>query len=493
MKKFRDFTLTDSTKKTFTTKQTSVLCTISGGQDSILTFFLFLHFQPKESLNFLYCHHFWQLKNFFSARLLFQLSYLVKVSYTLTLPQNFYSTENESRDWRRKNFYRVSQLEHLFTSLTGHTETDTLEKNLNNLFRGTSPGGVSPQSFLISQNKVNLFFSSIILNRCFFRLKTIKNFYHDVRKKKDSISVTTASYNFIDQDSSKSKKAKNFKFFKRKDNFFNNFRLSAGERERGDFKISLGNPSTRKTVFLWNKLLKSTDKKNKNTSLISRIKKKPYVSQLKSTTSFSFCFSNRFSNFQIMLEKPLKKTTRFTVSKLVSFYKFPNLIDVTNFSSSFSRNKIRHQLIPFLRSLFHPKVEYLVTHFFQMLNEESIESGKELQELYFIFQVVNSKSRKKLVFFITHASPLSAVGIRMFFMPSVPEIILKQSTELSDPYSRVVSVWSHKLMKENIYLIKGSLFVVSEAQASSLSQKLFYDYKNLTLNYSQNLKLQNYF
>lgn len=142
---------------TIVKNQMSFLCTLSGGQDSILTFFLLLHNYKKDDLQIVYCHHFWQIKNFFSTRFVFQLSCLMKVPYTLILPQTFFLTENESRTWRKKNFCRVSQREHFLTSLTGHTETDILEKYLHNLFRGMSPAGLSDFTFLKSKNKVFFF------------------------------------------------------------------------------------------------------------------------------------------------------------------------------------------------------------------------------------------------------------------------------------------------------------------------------------------------
>jgi tRNA(Ile)-lysidine synthase TilS/MesJ len=189
MKKFRDYSLItvgrnlgrlqpcnkknkffcfSSQTKELLNKQTSFLCTLSGGQDSILAFFLFLHNKKKENLNILYCQHLWQLKNFFAVKFLFQLSFLNNIPYILILPQNLVLTENESRDWRQKNFYRISKIEYIQTSLTGHTQTDILEKNLNNLLRGTSPAGLSGLNFLNFQRKTPLLFSSTNLNLCFF-------------------------------------------------------------------------------------------------------------------------------------------------------------------------------------------------------------------------------------------------------------------------------------------------------------------------------------
>src|SRR5690242_20498765 len=76
MKKFLNFLSINLTnlnfinkdKITLSKKNVSFLATISGGQDSILTFFLLLHIYKKDYVWVLYCQHFWQLKNFFSAK-----------------------------------------------------------------------------------------------------------------------------------------------------------------------------------------------------------------------------------------------------------------------------------------------------------------------------------------------------------------------------------------------------------------------------------------
>lgn len=80
------------------------------------------------------------------------------------------------------------------------------------------------------------------------------------------------------------------------------------------------------------------------------------------------------------LQRPLNKTTRFSVSKLVKLYNFPLIIDVTNFSSRFSRNKIRHQLIPFVRSLVHSNVDFLLINFFKMIAEEHKDEKRTLSK-----------------------------------------------------------------------------------------------------------------
>lgn len=457
MKKFRHLTLHDFSKKRMTAKQISFLCTISGGQDSILTFFLLVQTKKKKTLHNLYCHHFWQLKNFFSARFIFQLTYLFKVSYTLILPQTSILTENESRDWRKKNFCRVSQIARISTSLLGHTETDTLEKNLNNLLRGTSPAGLSYSSFLNSQNRASIFFSSITLTSkkhgfprkgcqrlLFFsrRYPLTKNSFcqwdnlkikkldfeksnkievnrlKQKRQKKKLTPILTKSS--LKSSRSHYNQRKKFEFYKQQNIFFNQFSAELPVQ-----KNSLCNRVNAQTM---------SQKRSFGT------KKNTFINQteLCSTKSYSFSVSNNYSNMRVNVIKPLQKTTRCTVSKVINLYNLPNFIDVTNFSCMFSRNKIRHQLLPFMRSLVHVKIESLVTNFFKILQEEHQDREKELQELTNISKIGNLNSRKKNHF------------------------------------------------------TKNLIKTVSRNTLKSFSQKLFFDYKNLSLNYSQLIKIHEF-
>ena len=151
--------------------KTPILAAISGGQDSCVTFVLCLHIEKLATLEVIYCNHFWQPKNFFSSDLIFKLSFLFDVPYTLILPQNGVLGENRSREWRKKSFYRLSHLEKILFTITGHTRTDSFEKNLSHLFRGTSPKGLAESTLLIPKKPTCLFFSTQILKPTVFPFK----------------------------------------------------------------------------------------------------------------------------------------------------------------------------------------------------------------------------------------------------------------------------------------------------------------------------------
>lgn len=152
----------------------SILCSVSGGQDSIGTFFSLLHmfsFENKNSIKsisrnqlqkkkikMIYCQHFWQIKNFFLCFFLFQMCFNLNYPYIVILPSKIFLNENYSRNWRKKSFYRISQLEKNFLLSLGHTKTDLIEKNFHNIFRGTTRNGINNSIGLYQRNCCSSFF-----------------------------------------------------------------------------------------------------------------------------------------------------------------------------------------------------------------------------------------------------------------------------------------------------------------------------------------------
>lgn len=343
-------------------KPPQFLCTISGGQDSIVNFFIIfslLYFQQQKTLKqkfflekkihdikILYCQHFWQIKNFFLTFLIFQISFLFQIPFFLVLPEKRVLNENRSRGWRKKIFYRVCQLERITSLVTGHTETDTVEKNLNNLFRGTSAKGVTDLNILSQKKTQNIFFSSLILNAsssykivCFFNEFTFFVYY---KNNKECVRIP----NFL-------RTSNNFSFF------------------LVEKKIS--------TILRYDNI----PFRYKNMRLG---KKKPDFN--KYLQSGSFCFYSKTLNQKVKLTKPLQSIRRSTISELVIFFKLPVLIDLTNYSSTFSRNKIRHEIIPFMRSRSHKKVENLIGNFFQTVGLDHEEIDTQMLEIFFLYKLL---------------------------------------------------------------------------------------------------------
>lgn len=343
-------------------KRPQVLCTISGGQDSIVNFFIIfslLLFQKQKTvkkkfffekkttdIKILYCHHFWQIKNFFVTFLIFRISFLFQIPFFLVLPENRSLNENRSRGWRKKNFYRICRLERITNLVTGHTETDTVEKNLNNLFRGTSTKGLREFKILIPRNSQNMFFSFLILRTGysytlshFFNQSTFFFYY------KNKINCTRIK-NIL-------RSANNFFFFQ--------------IEKKNSIKLLYDS-----TSFVYENNQVRRKKSELNLYL----------------HSVSFCFYSQTLKQKVNFNKPLQSIRRSTISELVTFFKLPLLIDLTNYSSNFSRNKFRYEIIPFMRSRSHKKVESLLGNFFQTASLDHEEIDRQLIEIFFLYKIL---------------------------------------------------------------------------------------------------------
>ena len=584
--KKKQFCVVSSQKKAFLKVEGSFLCTISGGQDSILTFFLLLHTKKLECLKILYCQHLWQIKNFFSARLIFQITYLIKVPYTLVLPQKLVNTENESREWRKKVFCRFSQLEHILTTLTGHTKTDTLEKNLNNLFRGTSPAGLVFFNFLNSPNTVGLFFPTINFTSYFFTkaekptdlYQKFRGLIHthctnnfkkkriDQLYKKNEVfgekmipnialklevgkpelklclvddfvrfsNLKTLSLNWAKKRSTqfKEEKTKNvktrnpiIKICNKKQKFYSKQRLKfqflkplnpfspypieslnliKKEKHLIHLFPLISKDFRKKLAFSQTRSKKKTTKKLD--SIINKLKsfsffdspKNPPKTQTnknsKQQKSCSFCFSSQFLRLQVNLVKPLNDISRFSISKFFNWYNLPLLIDITNFSYRISRNKIRHQVIPFIRSLIHLNIEYLVINFFKIIAQEHQENEKSIQELFFIYKILT------LRFLIEFDFSFNFSNLRATWLLGQPALNVKQfiprrlslKRHLEDHLVTLQAKTNLKNWVEK-YSIKALLKKNLELTARILLQKIFFEYKNVNLSYLQTLKLHDFY
>lgn len=355
-----------------------VLCSISGGQDSITTLFVLLHnlkipfqtfkrfgqntFLKVENVSspqVIYCNHFWQRKNFFSSFLIYQLSFLFKIPYTLILPQSGLVNENYCRVWRRKKFTRLAQFEKFCRLVTGHNQTDILETNLNNLFRGTSLKGLQDFSSQNFDNK-NLSFFERVNDFKFLNFKSSKELFFSNLILRIFLVRKTYKKNNL-----KSKSFTNLE----------NYSFSQTRQFQKDFmflKISQKNtffvfPMRRLEVYL-------------NEETILR----------EISNSRSFCFYGRTISNTIVLEKPLSNFSRITIRKLKNFYNLPFINDRTNFSVNFARNKLRHEFFPFIKLLYNKKVDLSLIHFLKILKLDQKDREKQFQEVFFLFYLLET-------------------------------------------------------------------------------------------------------
>ena len=122
-----------------------LLCSVSGGQDSIMLLWILLHLQKslKFKLQILHFNHFWQKDNFYSTYELLKISFLFNIPVNIIIPEIKISSETIGHYWRKQKIYHFSTFLQKNHVLYGHTASDQIETALWNLFRGTSPNGLN--------------------------------------------------------------------------------------------------------------------------------------------------------------------------------------------------------------------------------------------------------------------------------------------------------------------------------------------------------------
>ena len=136
-------------------KRTSILIAISGGQDSICLFFIFIQLKKQWQCCFgiIYCNHLWQINSFYTGSLILKIAYIFNISiYYVTTADKVFN-EQTSRDWRYTIFYRIIFFYNYKIISSGHTASDKTETILFQFIRGTS------LKSLVSLNTVKYFSS----------------------------------------------------------------------------------------------------------------------------------------------------------------------------------------------------------------------------------------------------------------------------------------------------------------------------------------------
>lgn len=397
-----------------TLSKNRVLCSFSGGQDSTIAFFVLFHRKRLscQTINLLYFHHFWQIQNFQASKGIFHLSFNLKVPYTLILSNLSLENENRSRNWRRKKLFKFYNLQHSSLVVTGHSHTDRVETNLNNLIRGTSPKGVSslknfggfPEaSFNTPQYFTNSCFCSLVCSTSFvsFRLLTQPQQRKFVNKSKVRSKI------FFSPNNSGFEKSISLFLqgkFVRKSRLTNEKSPSFNQHK---WQIIFCKKKLRchpKDIFLGSRLEES---QKKSTNLWFWEQKKIGLTQNVQNNNFfsifyhnrnsiinsnSFCFSKFFERRIVNLKTPIKNETRVTVSKVAKIYSLPVFHDLTNFSYQSSRNKIRHIVFPVIGYLFQKKVDFSFTQFFSTLRYDTYEGDNTSQKFYFLLEFFSKPS-----------------------------------------------------------------------------------------------------
>ncbi len=492
-------------------------------------------------LDIVYCQHFWQSKNFFCSEVLFELSWLGELSYTLILAQTSVQSENKARVWRKKNLIRFSQLQKIFSVGLGNTKSDFIEKSINNLLRGTSPKSFSESSDLGFHYSTNSFFTSSIVKPqirfsigSLFAGNTAQDFLfcthapnnfqflkkHDFLKhgsstlsvfetKKQQTTLTISksltefllfaffetkkgTENFEKNLEKGSKKAK-----QRKNTRKNRLRLAsygAGLKFCKNFgnRLKKGKEFLSKNQIFELPRKKTFEKSSKNLLKTKRLIKQLYskptklnffishncccfplkittkltllrvvktencrkrefisflVSRKKKSNNFvvieslslSFCLTQKIVQKTRTQQTPTNSLTRLQVSKFVKFYDLPVLHDITNFSTTFSRNKLRHVFIPFTRLIFAPQFENVYSNFSYLVGQDHEQIQIEIFKFKKIFKF--SRSNRRIGLLISQECHIS-----QFLKQSVIQTFISEYKELEISFrdlNKVINFLAH--------------------------------------------------
>nr|YP_636527.1 hypothetical chloroplast RF62 [Zygnema circumcarinatum]Q32RJ9.1 RecName: Full=tRNA(Ile)-lysidine synthase, chloroplastic; AltName: Full=tRNA(Ile)-2-lysyl-cytidine synthase; AltName: Full=tRNA(Ile)-lysidine synthetase [Zygnema circumcarinatum]AAX45881.1 hypothetical chloroplast RF62 [Zygnema circumcarinatum] len=130
------------------------------------------------------------------------------------------------------------------------------------------------------------------------------------------------------------------------------------------------------------------------------------------------CYQNRENlledkkNVDIYLIRPLLNVSRMELKHLVQNWKLSIWSDCSNQNISICRNRIRHQLLPYLRQYFHPKIDYVLNSCTEVMYTEtlyldSIARYVLSKALSFISMPLNDQTCVKLDFELLRAVPLA--------------------------------------------------------------------------------------
>jgi len=120
-------------------RETTLLVSISGGQDSIFLAWTLFQFQKKQQLVpiWLYHNHLWHAESFFHGRHSLRLAFVFGWPALYTLPFHPALDEAAASGYRRRSRRRLCAFYGTGEVLVGHTKTDRMESALFNLFRGS--------------------------------------------------------------------------------------------------------------------------------------------------------------------------------------------------------------------------------------------------------------------------------------------------------------------------------------------------------------------
>lgn len=288
-------------------KQLKLVTTISGGQDSMLLFFILLHVygeQPEKN-EILHFQHFWSRSNFCACWHILKLQYYFSLSTTIILAESSTSSETRAKLWRENSLQRILHFSQAKTVLTGQTASDNVETAFFQLCRGV--GIQTMQQKRRSHSKTRRLLPSYFVPETRLITRNSRLVFYGI------------SHTFV----KKKIRKKSFSTYFHKNCF-----------------QPTSSISNARDLF-----------HNKNEKKTKRIIK----------TYHYFFFKTTSLEYEV--QQPLQLFYRSDITKLVKDCTIPLVPDSTNQNIKIRRNRIRLQLLPTLRYFFNPQFDSTFTRF----------------------------------------------------------------------------------------------------------------------------------
>lgn len=350
----------------------SIVLAVSGGQDSICLFFIFLQLKTQWGWNFslVYCNHLWQKDSFYTMLHLFKLAYLLNVPVYFTITLQKVLSEQKARNWRSLTFQRITQFYLFNVIVTGHSKSDQIETGLFNIFRGSGTKGVS-----------SLNWRKVVNKRCFFKLnriqlKDLKNLY----QTETNPNILLTSLLDAKQDTTNAASCPK-QIFKEDVRCRHNILISGLAYTPDIPKECLGCLLTFRNVkkAMLKGDISTRDVRSKSPKKMSSVTDiiKSNVRKRSPKRSLKFVRIKQeeteiFPPYktEYTLVRPFLSLPRFDLKKLCISWKIPLFPDQSNQKVKYQRNRIRKQLLPTLRFFFNPQIDTVLYQFIDIIKNE---------------------------------------------------------------------------------------------------------------------------
>ena len=133
---------------------------------------------------------------------------------------------------------------------------------------------------------------------------------------------------------------------------------------------------------------------SKNITMNPKDLKKFQFNTYRTIDLYWFYSRKRFPNIDTNLNliRPMLNITRKQISEQTDIYQIPKFSDPTNIILDIHRNRIRHQLIPYLRKYFNPKIDYALSNLAEIVHYDLLYLDNIIDNIYYNTQNENLKN-----------------------------------------------------------------------------------------------------